>query len=61
LIKNAIESLINKENPILTIGCQKTIDGEMKTEVGDNGPEISPELLDKFFVPFFQQSLKVQA
>lgn len=53
MIKNAIESLENKENPVLTIGCQRTIGGEMKIEVGDNGPRIPPELLDKVFVPFF--------
>ena len=53
LIKNAIESVETISHPILTISCQTTPSSEIKIEIGDNGPGVPPELLDKIFVPFF--------
>ncbi|MGB5498275.1 MAG: ATP-binding protein [Maribacter sp.] len=51
--KNAKQSLGNQENSILKFNAGINKKGEKIIQVWDNGPGISPELLDEIFVPFF--------
>jgi len=51
--KNAKQALGNQENGILKFNAGVNKKGEKIIQVWDNGPGISPELLDEIFVPFF--------
>ena len=51
--KNAKQSLGNQENGILKFTAGLNKKGEKIIQVWDNGPGISPELIDEIFVPFF--------
>ncbi|NND80699.1 MAG: histidine kinase [Maribacter sp.] len=51
--KNAKQSLGNQENALLKLTAGLNKKGEKIIQVWDNGPGISPELLDEIFVPFF--------
>lgn len=51
--KNAIQSLNQQENGKIRITVTKTKKGEKMIQVRDNGPGISPEMVDEIFVPFF--------
>ena len=53
LIKNAAEAMNNTVDPTIQISVLKNIDGILEIQISDNGPGISPKLLDKIFIPFF--------
>lgn len=53
LLKNAIQSLLEKENGVVEFGYGITKDKKKYIRVKDNGPGISKELIDEIFVPFF--------
>ena len=53
LSKNALQSLGKQENGIIKIKAGTHKQGKKFIEVWDNGPGISPELIDEIFVPFF--------
>ena len=51
--KNAKQSLDNQENGIIKLMAGLNKKGEKIIQIWDNGPGISPELIDEIFVPFF--------
>ena len=52
LIKNAVESLENTENPAIRL--EAASDGpHVVIRVSDNGPGIEPEALEQIFIPFY--------
>lgn len=53
LLKNAIQSLYEKENGVVEFDCGITKDKEKYIKIKDNGSGISKELIDEIFVPFF--------
>lgn len=53
LIKNAADALTGTPEPKISLHIFKSIEGELEIQIADNGPGISPELLDEIFVPFF--------
>jgi nitrogen fixation/metabolism regulation signal transduction histidine kinase len=53
LIKNAADALGDTPDPKISLHIFKSIEGELEIQIADNGPGISPELLDEIFVPFF--------
>ena len=53
LVKNAIQSLGNSENGLVTINAAVDGNGRKYIEVKDNGPGIPEQLADEIFVPFF--------
>ena len=53
LVKNAIQSLGNSENGLVTINEAIDGNGRKYIEVKDNGPGIPEQLADEIFVPFF--------
>ncbi|MHC1704821.1 MAG: PAS domain-containing sensor histidine kinase [Tenuifilaceae bacterium] len=53
LVQNAIDSLINKQNGLITIKSSLTSDKRTEIIVSDNGIGISEETLEKVFIPFF--------
>ncbi len=54
LLKNALEVLIieNTVSPRIGIKLLKN-EGSVKIEISNNGPQISPEIKEQIFVPFF--------
>ncbi|MCH2081683.1 MAG: ATP-binding protein [Saprospiraceae bacterium] len=53
LLKNAVEAMNNTVDPTIQISVLKNIDSILEIQISDNGPGISPKLLDKIFIPFF--------
>ncbi len=53
LIKNAIQALNNTPNGEITLKGFASNDGATVIRVTDNGPGISPEFIDKIFIPFY--------
>ncbi len=53
LIKNAADSLKDKENPIIDLSIQKHPDGKVIFRISDNGFGIPVDMMDQIFVPFF--------
>lgn len=53
LCKNAIQALKDTENPVLTCIIGNTDNGKKYITVKDNGPGISPDIMDQIFVPFY--------
>jgi nitrogen fixation/metabolism regulation signal transduction histidine kinase len=51
--KNAKQSLDNQENGMIKFTAGLNKKGEKIIQIWDNGPGISPELIDEIFVPFF--------
>lgn len=52
LLKNSSEACAGKENPIIDVKTQKKGD-LIEIVVSDNGEGISPEAIDKIFIPFY--------
>ncbi|PWK29048.1 histidine kinase/DNA gyrase B/HSP90-like ATPase [Arcicella aurantiaca] len=53
LIINAIDAVKNQENPKIILSTYRGQDERPVIEVRDNGIGMSPDLMDKIFVPFF--------
>ncbi|WP_186754004.1 sensor histidine kinase [Echinicola salinicaeni] len=53
LIKNAIHSLADQDNGQIELSGEKDESGRVALRVTDNGPGISPSMLQKIFVPFY--------
>ena len=53
LCKNALQSLANRKNSVIKLIAGTNPEGQKFIEVQDNGPGISPELINEIFVPFF--------
>jgi nitrogen fixation/metabolism regulation signal transduction histidine kinase len=53
LCKNALQSVSNQENSIITLISGIKKDGQKYIVVEDNGPGIPQELINEIFVPFF--------
>jgi PAS domain S-box-containing protein len=50
LLSNAVK--YNREGGTVTVRCLDVAGGRWRVEVGDDGPGIRPELLERLFVPF---------
>ncbi len=53
LLKNAAEALSGRPGAEIAIRCGTNKGGQAEVMVADNGPGISPELIDEIFIPFF--------
>ncbi len=53
LIKNAADSLKERENPVIDLSIQKHPDGKVIFRISDNGFGIPVDMMDQIFVPFF--------
>jgi signal transduction histidine kinase len=53
LLKNAAEALSNTEEGKIRISVDRNSQNRVEIKITDNGPGISPELMDEIFVPFF--------
>jgi len=52
IVKNAVQANEENANAEIKISASK-VEGRPLIEIIDNGPGISPEIMDKIFVPFF--------
>jgi nitrogen fixation/metabolism regulation signal transduction histidine kinase len=53
LIKNAMQAVEGVDSPKIVISAAKSERGFFEVSVMDNGPGISPEVMEQIFVPFF--------
>lgn len=53
LIKNAADSLKERDDPVIDLSIQKHPDGKVIFRVSDNGFGIPVDMMDQIFVPFF--------
>lgn len=53
ILKNALEALLYKASPKLTIKAYLHQNQQVFIEISDNGQGIEPEALDRIFIPFF--------
>jgi two-component system nitrogen regulation sensor histidine kinase NtrY len=53
LVVNAIEAIKDREKPRIILSAEITSNNKTLVKVGDNGPGMPPELLEKIFIPFF--------
>ncbi len=53
LLLNAIDAVKNQPNPKISITASVSINHRTMIEFADNGTGITPDLLDKIFMPFF--------
>ena len=53
LVKNAAEALTGRQGAEIEISSVTNAEGRVEIMVADNGPGISPELIDEIFIPFF--------
>lgn len=53
LLLNAIDAVKDKPNPVISITASLSVNNRTMIEFADNGTGITPDLLDKIFMPFF--------
>jgi nitrogen fixation/metabolism regulation signal transduction histidine kinase len=53
LLLNAIDAVVEVENPRITIVATVNLNNRVTIEVADNGKGINQDILDKIFMPFF--------
>lgn len=53
LLVNAIEAVKNTPEPIITLSAEVQANQKTVLKVSDNGLGMSPELMEKIFIPFF--------
>ncbi len=53
LIKNAMEALVDHENPYIQLHGLVNYQGKVLLQVIDNGPGIDTKNLENIFIPFF--------
>lgn len=53
LIKNAMQAVEGVDSPKIAISTAHTDTGFFEVNIVDNGPGISPEVMEQIFVPFF--------
>ena len=53
LVQNALEALNTVNNPIVLLKASKNESGHVQIAISDNGPGISPEVMEKIFLPFY--------
>jgi nitrogen fixation/metabolism regulation signal transduction histidine kinase len=53
LVVNAIEAVKDKSDPSIVLSAYQNNNRKTVIKVADNGPGISPEVLEKIFIPFF--------
>lgn len=53
LLVNAIEAVKAADKPIITLSAEVSKEGRQLIKIADNGTGMSPELIDKIFIPFF--------
>jgi two-component system, NtrC family, nitrogen regulation sensor histidine kinase NtrY len=53
LLVNAIEAVKAAEKPVITLSAEVSKEGRQLIKIADNGSGMSPELIDKIFIPFF--------
>jgi two-component system, NtrC family, nitrogen regulation sensor histidine kinase NtrY len=53
LVRNAVEALRDTPAGRIALSARRDPDGHIVIAVADNGPGVSPDQLDKIFVPFF--------
>ena len=53
LMKNAFYALRGRSNARIMLSVEHAPNGKVMIKVNDNGPGISPEIMNEIFVPFF--------
>jgi nitrogen fixation/metabolism regulation signal transduction histidine kinase len=53
LILNAIEALKDKSDPRITLSAERADNNKIMIKISDNGCGMSPEIIEKIFIPFF--------
>lgn len=53
LLLNALDALDGEKNPKITLTASMNLNNRTIIEVSDNGKGISPDIVDKIFMPFF--------
>jgi two-component system nitrogen regulation sensor histidine kinase NtrY len=53
LVVNAIEAVKERPQALITLSAARNAQQRVQLKVADNGNGITPELLDKIFIPFF--------
>jgi len=53
LLVNAIEAVKSSEKPVITLSAEVSKESRQLIKIADNGTGMSPELIDKIFIPFF--------
>jgi signal transduction histidine kinase len=53
LLVNAMEAVKESEHPRISLSAATMSNNKIAIKISDNGVGISPELIDKIFVPFF--------
>jgi two-component system nitrogen regulation sensor histidine kinase NtrY len=53
LVVNAIETVKDREEPLITLSATTGSNGRVVIKVADNGAGMSPEVMENIFIPFF--------